>query len=209
MTLGFAAQKTRLLQRLTAPHAANTGHSSKDSVDIGIRSLVDEINKIDTLATTSSCAGRVVVYLEGSGSSSSPSHLDDDMGISGLAIATEGFHDQSLFVSHDPLPLSGKRPVAPMLGLSDHTNLGVPSSIEGVRWVRCKFEPLVRYLLFYAVLLFPVSSRFSQGQSSISPELIDRPDAASVMLITRERTQSEHSSISIWIHRKRHLKHIN
>lgn len=143
MTLGFVAQKTRLLQRLTAPNTSSTGHSSGDSVDIGIRSLVDEINKIDTLATTSSCAGRVVVYLEGSGSSSSPSHLDDNMGISGLAIAAERVGDQSLFVSHDPLPLSGKTPVAPMLGLSDHTNLGVPSSIEGVRWVRCKFEPMV------------------------------------------------------------------
>jgi len=143
MTLGFTAQKTKLLQRLTAPNASNTNHSSKEGVDVGIRSLVDEMNKIDTLATTSSCAGRVVVYLEGSGSSSSPSHLDDDMGISGLTIAAEEVHDQSLFVSHDPLPLSGKRPVAPMLGLSDHTNLGVPSTVEGVRWVRCKFEPMV------------------------------------------------------------------
>ena len=143
MTLGFTAQKTKLLQRLTSPNASNANHSSKEGVDVGIRSLVDEINKIDTLATTSSCAGRVVVYLEGSSSSSSPSHLDDGMGISGLAIATEGGSNQSLFVSHDPLPLSGKRPVAPMLGLSDHTNLGVPSSIEGVRWVRCKFEPMV------------------------------------------------------------------
>ena len=154
MTLGFTAQKTKLLQRLTAPNASNTNHSSKEGVDVGIRSLVDEINKIDTLATTSSCAGRVVVYLEGSGSSSSPSHLDDDMGISGLAIATDGDRDQSLFVSHDPLPLSGKRPVAPMLGLSDHTNLGVPSTIEGVRWVRCKFEPLVRRIFVSCILSF-------------------------------------------------------
>ena len=143
MSLGFATQKTKFLQQLTAPNAPDTNHSSKNSVDVGIRSLVDEINKIDTLATTSSCSGRVVVYLEGRSSSSPHSNLDNDMGISGLAIAAEGDSSQSLFVSHDPLPLSGKRPVAPMLGLSDHTNLGVPSSIEGVRWVRCKFEPMV------------------------------------------------------------------
>ncbi|KAH0342756.1 hypothetical protein KCU81_g5459, partial [Aureobasidium melanogenum] len=34
-----------------------------------------------------------------------------------------------------------------MLGLADHTNLGVPPSIEGVRWVRCKFEPMCLRIL--------------------------------------------------------------
>jgi tRNA wybutosine-synthesizing protein 3 len=143
MSPGFATQKTKFLQQLTAPDASDTNRSPEGSVDVGIRRLVDEINKIDTLATTSSCSGRVVVYLEGRSSSLPRSNLDDDMGISGLAITADGGSNKSLFVSHDPLPLSGKSPVAPMLGLSDHTNLGVPSSIEGVRWVRCKFESLV------------------------------------------------------------------
>jgi tRNA wybutosine-synthesizing protein 3 len=149
---------------------------SESGVDVGIRRLVDEINKIDTLATTSSCAGRVVVYLEGRSSSSPGSNLDDDMGISGLAIAAAGDGSQPLFVSHDPLPLSGKRPVAPMLGLSDHTNLNVPSSIEGVRWVRCKFESMVGHTFvfcFSANLLFHHLLRLSQSQTNISQPRIN------------------------------------
>ncbi|KAI4715913.1 hypothetical protein E4T48_07894 [Aureobasidium sp. EXF-10727] len=135
---GFAAQKTKILQQFTAPNASGTSGSSKDMVDVGIRKLVDEINEIDTLATTNSCAGRIVVCLEGRSVTLPASNTYDD-----APGAVEGDGGQALFVSHDPLPLSGKGPVAPTLGLSDHTNLGVPPSIEGVRWVRCKFEPML------------------------------------------------------------------
>ncbi|CAD0111045.1 unnamed protein product, partial [Aureobasidium uvarum] len=125
-----------------APNVLDTSGSHEDMVDVGIRKLVNEINEIDTLATTNSCAGRIVVCLEGRTLTVPPSNLDDNARISGAA---EGDGGQALFVSHDPLPLSGKGPVAPMLGLSDHTNLGVPPSIDGVRWVRCRFEPMVGY----------------------------------------------------------------
>jgi hypothetical protein len=213
MSPAFAAQKTKFLQQLTAPDASGTNRLSESGVDVGIRKLVDEINKIDTLATTGSCAGRVVVYLEGRSSSSPGLNLDDDMGISGLAIAAEGDSSQSLFVSHDPLPLSGKRPVAPMLGLSDHTNLSVPSSIEGVRWVRCKFESMVGHTFVFCFstdLLFHQCFDFRKAKpTSVSPELMDNPDAASVMLLAGVRTQSKHSSLSIWFHGEWHLKHIN
>ncbi|KAG9836029.1 hypothetical protein KCU98_g12804, partial [Aureobasidium melanogenum] len=141
MSSGFAAQKTDLLQQLTAPNALNN-ISSRSSIDVGIRKLVDEINEIETLVTTSSCAGRIVVYLEGRSLTGPRSNLEDHARISGASIAAEDNGGQSLFVSHDPLPLSGKAPVAPMLGLSDHTNLAIPPSIEGVRWMRCKFEPM-------------------------------------------------------------------
>ncbi|KAI5202995.1 hypothetical protein E4T38_05346 [Aureobasidium subglaciale] len=156
MSPAFAAKKAKILQQLTAPKAPYTDTLPKSSVDVGIRKLVDEINEIDTLATTSSCAGRIAVYLEGREQNSPRPTPDDDAHISDVAAAGVESGGQSLFVSHDPLPLSGKGPVAPMLGLSDHTNLGVPSSVKGVRWVRCKFEPMV--------------------VTNINPELIDEPD---------------------------------
>ncbi|KEQ65615.1 uncharacterized protein M437DRAFT_41233 [Aureobasidium melanogenum CBS 110374] len=142
MSSHFATQKTELL-RLTAPDALN----NISPIDVGIRKLVDEINEIETLVTTNSCAGRIVVYLEGRSSTSPRSNLEDHARISGASIAADDNNGQSLFVAHDPLPLSGKSLVAPMLGLADHTNLGVPPSIEGVRWVRCKFEPMCLRIL--------------------------------------------------------------
>lgn len=142
MSSGFVAQKTDLLQQLTAPNALYN-ITSRSSIDVGIRKLVEEINGIETLVTTGGCAGRIVVYLEGRSLTYPHSNLDDHARISGASIAAEDNSGQPLFVSHDPLPLSEKGSVAPMLGLSDHTNLGVPASIEGVRWVRCKFEPMV------------------------------------------------------------------
>lgn len=130
MSTTFAAKKAKILQQLAVPDASSTDIQPGDCVDVGIRELVDEINKLDTLATTSSCAGRFAVYLEGKDPNSSQSSLGEGDG-------------QWLFISHDPLPLSGNGSVAPMLGLSDHTELSVPSSAKGVRWVRCKFEPMV------------------------------------------------------------------
>ncbi|KAG9512081.1 hypothetical protein KCU71_g12761, partial [Aureobasidium melanogenum] len=146
MSSGFTAQKTDLLQQLTAPNALNN-IPSRSNIDVGIRKLVDEINEIETLVTTGSCAGRIVVYLEGRSLTGPRSNLDDHTRISGASIAADDNGGQALFVAHDPLPLSGKIPVAPMLGLSDHTNLAVPPSIEGVRWVRCKFEPMCLRIL--------------------------------------------------------------
>ncbi|THW83265.1 hypothetical protein D6D15_09698 [Aureobasidium pullulans] len=134
MSTTFAAKKAKILQQLAVPDASSTDIQPGDCVDVGIRELVDEINKLDTLATTSSCAGRFAVYLEGKDPNLSQSSLDEGDG-------------QWLFISHDPLPLSGNGSVAPMLGLSDHTELSVPSSAKGVRWVRCKFEPMFLHVL--------------------------------------------------------------
>lgn len=142
MSSDFVAQKTDLLQQFTAPYTLNNITSS-NSIDVGIRKLLEEINETETLVARSSCAGRIVVYLAGGSLAYPHSNLDDHARISGASISAEHDGGQSLFVSHDPLPLPGKGPVAPMLGLSDHTNLGVPPAIEGVRWVRCKFEPMV------------------------------------------------------------------
>lgn len=142
MSSAFAAKKQKILQQLAVPDASYTDLSPKGSVDEGIRALVDEINELDTLVTTSSCAGRIAVYLEGTKKGSTKSTLNEDAQNPGLAAAGGKGGGQWLFVSHDPLTLSEK-PVAPMFGLSDQTNPSAPAFIKDVRWVRCKFEPMV------------------------------------------------------------------
>ncbi|KAL2198736.1 tRNA wybutosine-synthesizing protein [Corynascus similis CBS 632.67] len=62
----FTLKKKKILSQLALPDDQYTDSSPKGSVDIGIRDLIDRINNThEGLVTTSSCAGRVSVYLEG------------------------------------------------------------------------------------------------------------------------------------------------
>lgn len=61
----FTRRKTTILAHLALPDEEYTDLSPKGSVDAGIRELIDEINAVEGFVTTSSCAGRVSVFLEG------------------------------------------------------------------------------------------------------------------------------------------------
>jgi hypothetical protein len=62
---GFQRKKRRILDGLAKPKTEYTDLSPKGSVDKGIQDLIEEINRLDGIVTTSSCAGRISVYLEG------------------------------------------------------------------------------------------------------------------------------------------------
>ncbi|PCH00119.1 tRNA wybutosine-synthesizing protein [Penicillium occitanis (nom. inval.)] len=66
ITPGFLARKSKILSDLSVPDAEYTDLSPKGSVDEGIRDLIRDINALDGLVTTSSCAGRVSIFVEGS-----------------------------------------------------------------------------------------------------------------------------------------------
>src|SRR5437763_4376424 len=61
----FARKKAAILAALSLPTDEYQDRSPKGSVDDEIRDLIDEINAYDGLVTTSSCAGRIAVFLEG------------------------------------------------------------------------------------------------------------------------------------------------
>ncbi|KAK7972796.1 hypothetical protein PG988_006930 [Apiospora saccharicola] len=61
----FAARKRKILAQLAVPDAEYTDASPKGNVDAGIRDLIDELNGLDGFVTTSSCGGRVSVFVEG------------------------------------------------------------------------------------------------------------------------------------------------
>lgn len=67
ISTSFARKKARILQELSVPNAEYIDKSPKGSVDEAIRELIDEINAYGGLVTTSSCAGRISVFLEGHG----------------------------------------------------------------------------------------------------------------------------------------------
>jgi tRNA wybutosine-synthesizing protein 3 len=120
----FGARKAKILEQLAVPDAEYTDASPKGSVDVGIRDLIADINGRSGLATTSSCAGRVSVYLEGKkgcGGGSREEERERKGGDRGEGEGGEGGEDglvrastaggkgggEWLFVSHDPVELPG------------------------------------------------------------------------------------------------------
>lgn len=61
----FQTRKQQILSHLSIPDTEYTDLSPKGSVDEGIRDLIRDINELPGLVTTSSCAGRISVFLEG------------------------------------------------------------------------------------------------------------------------------------------------
>ncbi|KAK4247805.1 tRNA wybutosine-synthesizing protein [Corynascus novoguineensis] len=131
----FTLKKDKILSQLALPDDQYTDSSPKGSVDAGIRGLIDRINNThEGLVTTSSCAGRVSVYLEGrkapassafrgasataadGGGDGAEVALNDgrESGPAAAAIAAAGSLSSAvggkgggewLFVSHDPVTL--------------------------------------------------------------------------------------------------------
>ncbi|KAK3298241.1 methyltransferase TYW3-domain-containing protein [Chaetomium fimeti] len=127
----FALKKRKILAHLAVPDAEYTDASPKGSVDAGIRQLIDRINNNRNggdddaragLVTTSSCAGRVSVYLEGRKACCPPppssSGVDGGLvgggdggvggGGGGASSAGGKGGGEWLFVSHDPVEGGGQ-----------------------------------------------------------------------------------------------------
>ena len=129
----FIQKKSTILSALAAPSESYTDLSPKGSIDAGIRDLIDRINELEGIVTTSSCAGRISCFLEGAKPGSSdkqngvataigeahgvivPSDGSMEAGDFGVKVAEERSEKPStvpggkgnggrwLFVSHDPV----------------------------------------------------------------------------------------------------------
>lgn len=139
----FTAKKRRILDTLALPNGEYHDLSPKGSVDTAILPLIRDINASEGLVTTSSCAGRISVYLTG------PSTSNPETGEGGKEHAASNVPGGKgggrwLYVSHDPLVLNDNVKLAELFGLGDGPS-GDPSipSTEGLRLVRFQFEPMV------------------------------------------------------------------
>ncbi len=158
---GFQRKKRRILDGLAKPKTEYTDLSPKGSVDKGIQDLIEEINRLDGIVTTSSCAGRISVYLEGRKESSKKrdyghaGEQDRRPGRNQPAQATvpggKGAGGRWLYVSHDPVQMrSGScledMHVMKLFGFS--SGLAEPAIMvnSATRYVRVAFEPMVRPL---------------------------------------------------------------
>ncbi|KAH8762021.1 methyltransferase TYW3-domain-containing protein [Diaporthe sp. PMI_573] len=126
----FARRKEAILAQLAVPDDEYTDLSPKGTVDAGIRDLIDEINGLDGLVTTSSCAGRVSVFLEGRRAGRG--------GPDGVAAAAGAVQP-----GHMPSGGDGSRDEPPaMASASAETVAGVGGKGGGGRWLFVSHEPV-------------------------------------------------------------------
>ncbi|KAG6017379.1 hypothetical protein E4U54_007384 [Claviceps lovelessii] len=155
---GFAAKKSKILHQLAVPEDEYTDASPKGTIDTGIRDLIDEINATEGFVTTSSCAGRVSVFLEGRKVAGAADHGDAEGVAASRAqsqvarVGGKGAGGTWLFVSHDVvegeewaarLAFSGEE--AGGEGQEDEGEDG--AGLEGRRLIHFKFEPMILHVL--------------------------------------------------------------
>jgi tRNA wybutosine-synthesizing protein 3 len=136
----FVERKRKILEQLAIPDTEYTDASPKGSIDEGIRDLIDEINQQSGFVTTSSCAGRVSVFLEGRRVADTEREDEQVAGVGG-----KGAGGAWLFVSHDPVPdESGSTDWSSLFGLQKSTEAqetaGEPKER---RLVHFKYEAMV------------------------------------------------------------------
>lgn len=146
----FRSKKQRILQALSTPAESYSDKSPKGSVDEAIHPLIDQINGSEGLVTTSSCAGRVSVYLEGPKSESEAEQIGGEAGPNedgerkngerkGKLVPGGKGGGKFLFVSHEPLELDS--PTTEWLLGPETASKDFPDADS--RLVRFSFEPMV------------------------------------------------------------------
>lgn len=168
----FLAKKQDILKALATPSSSYTDRSPKGSVDDGIKDLIDRINRLEGIVTTSSCAGRISVFLQGRNKSLQSGEEEeegdavhdgddkregnhDDGGVSGLTQQPttfvpggKGRGGRWLFVSHEPVKMPSKQgvgetPLFRLFGLSHVPLSSRELKTSQMRFVRFQFEPMV------------------------------------------------------------------
>ena len=168
----FAARKSAILTSLALPSSEYSDLSPKGSVDKAIIPLIEKINGLEGLVTTSSCAGRVSVFLEGSkrkGGLYNGGDADSDRGPNSRSEQAavpggKGRGGRWLFVSHEPVDVGPAVEaggcIMDILGIASNNKqsgngLGNGLSRLGRRLVRFQFEPMV---CNYSLILSMISS---------------------------------------------------
>lgn len=147
MTSRFEARKQKILEQLQAPDGEYHDLSPKGSIDAPIRELIDKINSIDGIVTTSSCSGRISVFLEGRKPDSNASNLSEEGEESRAGPGGKGGGGTWLFISHEPVDVpiaSSPTDFTSQFGLKKASHDELSGSDAQRRFIHLKFEPMVR-----------------------------------------------------------------
>ena len=167
----FIQKKTTILSALSAPSESYIDLSPKGSVDAGIRDLIDRINNIEGVITTSSCAGRISCFLEGAKPCSTDKQYGNSAaigGADGLTVWSDGSAEAGdvegdvnkergerpsnvpggkgnggrwLFVSHDPVDI-------PSVEFKGDTPIAKIFNLCPSRDSQCQPSPSSRFVKF-------------------------------------------------------------
>lgn len=143
----FHLRKSKILANLSIPDADYTDLSPKGSVDEGIRDLIESINALPGLVTTSSCAGRISVFLEGRREKQTQASQQEGPERQFAPSGGKGA-GRWLYVSHEPLHReSGSGSLHGLFGIVVGEGDGKVPSSKSPRLVRFIFEPMVCFRL--------------------------------------------------------------
>ncbi|KAL4963906.1 tRNA wybutosine-synthesizing 3 family protein [Aspergillus stella-maris] len=155
----FVSRKSKILADLATPDEEYTDASPKGSVDEGIRDLIEDINALPGLVTTSSCAGRISVFLEGRRENAAADSSEASEQRKFVPSGGKGA-GKWLFVSHDPLDIGrevggeGKRQMSLHEVFGMVPGDGKPPSLhttqghsQAPRLVRFHYEPMILHIM--------------------------------------------------------------
>lgn len=154
---GFVSKKAQILAEITDHDSENYNDKSpKGTIDTEIIDVINEINAFDKYVTTSSCAGRVAVFVEGH-KPALPSTSDHDtnegVAVAGAGPGGKGHGNKWLFVSHEPVDqphgdATGQSNVAlhKLFGLEVEDSKQM-SAGQGARLIKLSFSPLILHIL--------------------------------------------------------------
>jgi len=137
----FETRKRAILEQLDAPEDEYHDLSPKGSIDAPIRSLIGDINRIEGLVTTSSCSGRISVFLEGRKTGATNREPEEE------SLAGPGGKGGGswLFISHDPISDLGLVDAPGYSAIFGLQQGDIQDSAPGIscRFIHLKFEPMV------------------------------------------------------------------
>lgn len=153
----FTVRKNKIIADLSTPEEEYSDLSPKGSVDEGIRDLIQEFNALPGLVTTSSCAGRISVFLEGRRAPNQQDSEDDLTAGEQRKFVPSGGKGAGkwLYVSHEPLRMGSggqsqeKKSLLEVFGMApgDGKPPGVDKEGHAPRLVRFHFDPMVSLFL--------------------------------------------------------------
>lgn len=141
----FEAKKQRILAQLGIPEYEYHDLSPKGSIDESIRPLIGDINRLEGLVTTSSCSGRISVFLEGKKKSIN-SAVNEEVDEAARAGPGGKGGGSWLYISHSPADIShhtSDSPCMAMFGLRMSNAEDAKASHGNYRCIHLKFEPMV------------------------------------------------------------------
>ncbi|KAI9904213.1 hypothetical protein N3K66_000742 [Trichothecium roseum] len=161
----FGEKKAQILEQLSRPEADYADLSPKGSVDVGIRDLIGEINGVDGFVTTSSCAGRVSVFVEGrrtadptttTTTATAEEEGEEERSGRRQQLATPGGKGGGgtwAFISHDPVPNDGAWIDTLQMEGDDDDNVDADEETSASdpdpadrRLIHFKFEPMILHV---------------------------------------------------------------